>query len=71
MPAFSKAVSVAPVPARRWHWPSIATLVVSVLINLCWIAFFVWAVCISIDLWMDHTGKLAQMLWKGLRIGPV
>jgi hypothetical protein len=55
-------------PARRWHWPSLATLTVSVLINVLWIVLLAWAVCVSVDLWLEHTDKLPRMLWRGTKI---
>ena len=66
-----KAASVPSVPfmpARRWHWPSLATLTVSVLINVIWIVAFVWLVCIGFDIWLEHTDKLPRILWRGTKI---
>lgn len=66
-----KAASVPTVPftqARRWHLSSLATLTVSVLINVIWIVAFIWLVCIGFDVWLEHTEKLPRILWRGTRL---
>ena len=60
--------SVPFMPARRWHWPSLATLTVSVLINVLWIVVFVWVVGLGMDIWLEHADKLPRMLWRGTKI---
>jgi predicted outer membrane lipoprotein len=67
----SKTVSVPLVPfapARRWHWPSLLTLLVSVLINVLWIVLFACAIGVAVDLWLEHSDKLPRMLWRATRI---
>ena len=67
----SKSASVPLVPftaARRWHWPSLLTLLVSVLINVLWIVLIVWAIGFSIELWLEHADKMPRMLWRATRI---
>ena len=51
-------------PARRWHWPSLLTLLVSVTINVLWIILFAWAIGISVEIWLEHTDKLPRLLWR-------
>jgi hypothetical protein len=51
-------------PARRWHWPSLLTLLVSVAINVLWIILFAWAIGISVEIWLEHTDKLPRLLWR-------
>jgi hypothetical protein len=67
----SKSASVPLVPftaARRWHWPSLLTLAVSVLINVLWIVLFACAIGVAVDLWLEHSDKLPRMLWRATRI---
>jgi hypothetical protein len=63
-PGTASVPSVPFMPARRWHWPSLLTLLVSVTINVVWIVLVAWAIGIGVEIWLEHTDKLPRLLWR-------